>query len=225
MGEAIGNTLPMAIGVAISPVPIIAVVLMLGTPRARTNGPAFAAGWLVGLTVVGAVVLIAANGNASTSSGQPATWVSVLKLLFGVLFLLLAAHSWRGRPRAGHDGPMPKWMQTIDEFGAGKSFGAGVLLSGLNPKNLALTASAAAVIAQTDIPGGQQAVALAVFILIGSLTILVPVVIYFVMGAKAKNILDDLNHFMAAHNAAIMTVLFLVLGAKLIGDAIAGLSA
>jgi hypothetical protein len=31
--------------------------------------------------------------------------------------------------------------------------------------------------------------------------------------------------WMAAHNAAIMTVLFLVLGGKLVGDAITGLSA
>ena len=43
------------------------------------------------------------------------------------------------------------------------------------------------------------------------------------MGEKAKEILDGLKSFMAAHNAAIMTVLLLVLGAKLIGDAIAGL--
>ncbi len=44
------------------------------------------------------------------------------------------------------------------------------------------------------------------------------------MGAKAKEILDDLKGFMAAHNAAIMTVLMLVLGAKLLGDGITGLS-
>jgi hypothetical protein len=41
MGEAIGQSLPLAIGVALSPVPIIAIVLMLTTPRARANGPAF----------------------------------------------------------------------------------------------------------------------------------------------------------------------------------------
>jgi hypothetical protein len=40
MGQAIGDLLPSAVGVAISPVPIIAVILMLGTPRARSNGPA-----------------------------------------------------------------------------------------------------------------------------------------------------------------------------------------
>jgi hypothetical protein len=42
--EAIGDLLPSAIGVAISPVPIIAVILMLGTPNARATGAAFAAG-------------------------------------------------------------------------------------------------------------------------------------------------------------------------------------
>jgi hypothetical protein len=35
MGEAIGQPLPLAVGVALSPVPIIAVVLLLTTPRAR----------------------------------------------------------------------------------------------------------------------------------------------------------------------------------------------
>ena len=54
MGEAIGQSLPLAVGVALSPVPIIAVVLMLTTPRARVNGPAFVLGWLVGLGIVGA---------------------------------------------------------------------------------------------------------------------------------------------------------------------------
>ena len=224
MGEAIGNTLPMAIGVAISPVPIIAIVLMLGTPRARSTGPAFAVGWLVGLSVVGAVVLLLASGNASDDDGGPATWTSALKLALGVLFLLIAARIWRTRPIPGHEAEMPKWMQAIDTFTAGKALGAGVLLSGINPKNLALTLAAATAIAQTEIPGGEQAIALAVFVLLGSLTILAPVAIYFAMGARAAEILDVLKNWMAAHNAAIMTVLLLVLGTKLIGDALAGFS-
>jgi threonine/homoserine/homoserine lactone efflux protein len=223
-GEAIGDILPLAVGVAISPVPIIAIVLMLGTPRARANGPAFALGWLVGLTVVGAIVLVVAGGNATDDTGQPATWVSVLKLVLGVLFLLIAAKQWRGRPKAGEEAPMPKWMQAIDTFTTGKSFGFGALLSGLNPKNLALTIAAGAAIAQTDISGGQEAGVLAIFVLVGSLTILAPVVIYFAMGARAAQILEATKEWMAAHNAAIMTVLLLVLGAKLIGDAISGFS-
>ena len=224
MGQAIGEILPLAIGVAISPVPIIAIVLMLGTPRARSNGLAFALGWLAGLTIVGGALLALARGNSQEHDGGPETWVSVLKLVLGVLFILLAARTWRGRPRAGQEAVMPKWMQAIDTFTAGKSFGLGVLLSGVNPKNLALTIAAAATIAQTGISGAEAAGALAVFILIGSLSILAPVGIYFAMGARAAIILDELKTWMAAHNAAIMTVLLLVLGVKLIGDAIGGLS-
>ena len=224
MGQAIGDVLPLAIGVAISPVPIIAIILMLGTPRARSTGLAFALGWLGGLTFAGAIVLALASGNADADSGGPATWVSVLKLALGVLFLLLAVKQWRGRPQPGQEPTMPKWMQTIDTFTPGKSLGIGAILSGLNPKNLALTIAAATVIAQAGISNGQEAGVLAVFILLGSLTILAPLGIYLALGQKAAQILEGMKAWMSVHNAAIMTVLLLVLGAKLTGDAISGLS-
>jgi Sap, sulfolipid-1-addressing protein len=112
----------------------------------------------------------------------------------------------------------------IDRFTAVRSLVFGVVLSAVNPKNLALTIAAAAAIGQTGVSTGEAIGALAVFIAIGSLTILAPVVLYFVLGARAAAILDDVKAWMAAHNAAIMTILLLVLGAKLIGDAITGLS-
>jgi Sap-like sulfolipid-1-addressing protein len=224
MGKAIGDILPLAAAVAISPIPVIAIVLMLGTPRARADGVAFTIGWLAGLTIVGTILLVVAKGNATSDSGAPATWVSVLKLVFGLLFLALAAKQWRGRPKPGVEPTMPKWMQAIDTFTTGKSLGVGVLLSGANPKNLALTAAAAVSIAETGIAGGQEAVALAVFILIGSLTILAPLVIYFALGDRASPILDGLKQWMAANNATIMAVLLVVLGVKLVGDAISGFS-
>jgi threonine/homoserine/homoserine lactone efflux protein len=225
MGKAIGDILPLAIGVAISPVPIIAIVLMLGTPRARATGPAFALGWIAGLTAAGTIMLVIASGNATTGAGKPETWVSLLKLVLGALFLLLAVKQWRGRPDAGEDAVMPKWMRTIDTFKAGKATIGGVVLSGLNPKNLALTIAAAAAIAQTGISSGEEAGAMAIFVALGSLTILAPLVIYFALGSRGARILDGLKTWMAAHNAAIMAVLLLVLGFKLIGDAISGLSA
>jgi threonine/homoserine/homoserine lactone efflux protein len=224
VGQAIGEILPLAIGVAISPVPIIAIVLVLGTPRARSNGLAFALGWLAGLTIVGGALLALASGNSQENDGGPERWVSIVKLVLGVLFLLLAARTWRSRPKAGQEAAMPKWMQAIDTFTTGRSLVFGVLLSGVNPKNLALTIAAATTIAQTGISGGESAGALIVFILIGSLSILTPVFIYFALGTRAAVILDELKDWMAGHNAAIMTVLLLVFGAKLIGDAVGGLS-
>jgi threonine/homoserine/homoserine lactone efflux protein len=224
MGQAIGQVLPFALGVAISPVPIIAVVLMLVTPRARSNGPAFVVGWLLGLSIVGTIVLLVAPDGTSDSGG-PATWVSTLKLVLGVLLLLLALKQWHGRPHEGEQAPTPKWMGAIDGFTAPKALGAGAVLSGANPKNLLLTLGAAAAIVQTGISGGEQAAAYAVFAVLATIGVAVPVVIYFALGDRAGALLEGLKTWLAKNNAVIMAVLLLVIGVKLIGDAISGFSA
>jgi threonine/homoserine/homoserine lactone efflux protein len=222
MGDAIGQVLSLGVGVALSPVPIIAVVLMLGTRRARSNGPAFVLGWVAGLAVVGAIVLLAAGGADASEDGEPATWVDVVKIVLGALLLLVALRQWRGRPRAGEEAKMPGWMRTIDRFTPGRSLGVAAALSGINPKNFLLTVGAGAAISQTGAGTGAQIAALAVFIAIGTLGPGVPVAIYFALGERATRILDDLKAWMTAHNAAIMAVLCLVIGAKLIGDGISG---
>jgi threonine/homoserine/homoserine lactone efflux protein len=224
MGEAIGQVLSFGVGVALSPVPIIGVTLMLGTSRARVNGLAFIAGWILGLAVAGTIVLLASSGAGASATGQPAEWVNALKLVLGLLLALVASRQWRGRPRGGTDAAMPKWMQTIDSFKPAKAAGFGVLLSAINPKNLLLIVGAAAAIAQTGASAGKQAVALAVFVVIGTLGTGTPVVIYFAMGRRSKKILDELKGWMAQNNAAIMAVICLIIGAKLIGDAISGFS-
>ncbi len=224
MGQAIGQSLSFGVGVAISPVPIIAVVLILATPRRRVNGPAFLLGWVAGLGVLGAVVLLVSGGADASSSGSPATWVSILKLVLGALLLLVSVKQWRGRPTGDTAAALPKWMSALDTVGAGKALGMGVLLSDVNPKNLLITVGAAAGIAQTGIAAGEQAVALAVFVVIASLGVGAPVGIYFVMGDRAGRLLDAMKGWMGAHNAAIMAVLMLVIGAKLIGDGISGLA-
>ena len=223
MGDAIGQVLTFSVGVALSPVPIIAVVLMLGTPRARSNGPAFIGGWLLGLAVVGTIVLVASSSADASESGEPAEWLSVLKLVLGALLLLVALRQWRGRPRGDADAALPGWMRMIDRFKPQRAAALGVALSAINPKNLLLTVGAAAAIAQTGAGTGQQAVALAVFVLIGTLGPGLPVAIYFLMGQRAAHMLDDLKNWMGHHNAAIMAVLCLVIGAKLIGDGISSL--
>jgi threonine/homoserine/homoserine lactone efflux protein len=202
------------------------VIVMLSTPRARANGPAFLVGWLAGLTVVGTVVfLIAGWVGATDDGGEPATWENVLKLVLGLLLLLLALKQWRGRPRG--DGPEsePKWMGAVDSFTPAKTAGAGVVLSAANPKNLVLAIGAAAAIAETDISVGQEIVAYAVFVLIGTVGVAAPVFMYFALGDRARPVLDGLHGWMGRNNAVIMAVLFLVIGAKLVGDAIAGFSA
>ena len=223
MKEAIGDVLPLGVGVALSPIPIIAVVLMLVSRRARLNGPLFILGWLVGLSVVGIVMLGIAGPSNANDHGEPARWVAMLKVVLGALLVLVAVRQWRALLHDGDEPSMPAWMGAIDAFSPAKALGAGAVLSGLNPKNLLLAVGAAAAIAQTGISGAEQAGAYAMFALIGTVGVAVPVVIYFALGDRAPPVLDRLKGWMVRHNAAIMATLCLVIGAKLVGDGIAGL--
>jgi threonine/homoserine/homoserine lactone efflux protein len=224
MGEALGDLLPTAVGVAISPLPIVAVVLMLVTPRGRANGPAFLFGWLFGVAAAGAILLLIASGADASDQGEPAAWVDWLKLVLGLLLLLLAVKQFRGRPHEGEEPITPKWMGALEHFSPPKAAAAGVALSALNPKNLLLIVAGAAAIAETGISAGEQAVALLVFVLIAAVGVGAPVVIYFALGDRSRELLDRLKTWMADNNAVIMAVLLLVIGVKLIGQAITGFS-
>ena len=223
MGDLVGQILSFAVGVAVSPVPIIAVVLMLTTDRGRVNGPAFVLGWIAGLALAGTAILLLAGQADASDGGEPATWVGVLKLMLGLGLLALAVKQWRGRPADSEVAELPSWMQKIDGFAPGRALALAVALAAINPKNLLLTVGAATTIAHAGLEAGEQAVALGVFILVASLGIGAPVAIYFALGEKSASLLGGLKDWMAHNNAAIMTVLLLVLGAKLLGDGIAAL--
>ena len=220
MGQGIGEVLTFAIGVAISPVPIIAVILMLFSQRARVNGPVFLLGWVLALGVVSGVVYIVSDQGDAATSTTASDSISWGKIVLGVLLLLLAIRNWRNRPAPGTEPEMPKWMAGIDALTPGKALGLGALLAGLNPKNLILTLGAATGLAQLGLSTADAVVSLIVFAVVGSLTIVGPVVYYLLGGEHAEAELDELKSWLTVHNAAVMAVLFLVFGVDLIAKGI-----
>jgi threonine/homoserine/homoserine lactone efflux protein len=224
MGQALGDILPLAVAVAIFPVPIIAVVLVLGSDRGTAKGAAFVLTWCIGLSAIGGIVLVLGGAADANDEGEPATWVNVLLLGLGLLLLVAAVRQWRGRPSGGEEAPTPGWMRTIDEFTIAKAAGAGFALSAVNPKNLLLTAAAAAEIAEVGLSAGRQVALLLGFVLVASAGVLTPLVLALALGDRSRELLEGLRAWLARHNAVIMGLLFLLIGAKLIGDAISGFS-
>jgi hypothetical protein len=218
MGSVIGEILGSAVGVAISPVPIIAVILMLFTAKATANSLGFLLGWILGLTVAGGVVLalgLEGSGGGEADSGG---WI---KIAIGALFLVLGAKQWSGRPTGDTEPEMPGWMATIDQFNVAKSFGLAFLLAGVNPKNLGLTFSAVVKITGSGLSSGEEIATLAVFVGSASLTVAAPVLLNLVLGSKAEGTLTVMKDWLVGNNNTVMTVLFVVLGAKVLGDGIA----
>lgn len=217
--DAIGELLPLALGVAISPVPIIAVILMLLAPRAGGTSTGFLVGWVAGIVIATLLFAILAGAVGLESGGQPSALVSWIKLLLGVVMLLLALKQWKARPKPGESATLPAWMAAIDKMTPVKGASLGFLLSAVNPKNLAMCVAAGVGIA----PGGSYVVPLVVFTVIAASTVAVPVIAYAVAADRMRGPLDSLRHWLEQNNATVMFVLLLVLGVVLIGKGLGGL--
>jgi hypothetical protein len=197
------------------------MILVLATPRGRANGLLFGVGWLAGLAILDAVVLALAGPAGASEGGEPAAWTGRLKLLLGVLGAAAGGAAVARPPRPG--GGTGDAQVDGEHRQAPARRGAGPRRPPVrgHPKNAALTIAAAATIAGAGLPGREQAVVLAVFVLIGSVGVLAPLVVYLFAGEGAARTLDSWKTWAATNNAAVLAVLFLVFGFKLVGDGIA----
>ena len=223
MGPAIGEFLPMAVGVAISPIPIIAVILMLFSDRARRDSLAFLIGWVVVSALTLTVLIALASTQELSTGGEPSSTVSWLKLILGVVLVLLAVKEWRRRPMAGAEVSLPAWMEKIDSMKPVAALGLALILSVANPKNLLLIAGGAIAIAQADLSSSETAVAVLTFTLIGAVGVAIPTLGYLFMGERIQPSLDRAKAWLAANNTAVMSVLLLVIGVALLGKGLGGL--
>ncbi len=224
MGAAIGAILPHAVGIALSPLPIIAVILLLLSGRARSTSIGFLLGWIAGVAVGTAVFTVIATAFVTTA---PPAWVrptvGVVQIALGVLLLALAARQWRRRRGPGVEPALPAWLAAIDRLRFGTALGLGVLLSAVSPKNLVLLASAGVLLGGTNLTIAQAVATVAVFTLVASLTIAVPVVIALVAGDRVRTALGALHDWLVRENAVIMAVVFVVLAAVVIGKGLPAL--
>ena len=210
MGSTLGQILPLALGVGINPLPIIAMILILLTPRAKASGLTFLAGWLLGLTAVGGVAIAIANRSEGSTLAR---W---LRIIVGIAVLALAAKQWLGRPRAGEDTKKPRWMAAIETFTPARSFRLGLILSGANPKNVALTLAAAGIIVAEGLTVTEEVTLLAAFILVATAGVATPLVVFLVSGSAATRVLEAWGAWLQRNNAVIMSIVLLVIGLLLL---------
>lgn len=222
MNGVIGEVLPLALAVAVSPIPIIAAILLLLSPRARGASVGFLLGWVLGVVIV-VVLFTLISGSLPEDDGGTSPVVAIVKLLLGVLLLFVALRQWRTRPKEGQPPELPKWMSAIDSVTAVRALLLGLALSALNPKNLAMGISAGVSIGTGGLSGGQVTIAIVVFVLIAISSVAIPVIGFLLASTRLKPALESLRVWLVANNAAVMTVLLLVLGVTSIGKGIASL--
>jgi threonine/homoserine/homoserine lactone efflux protein len=212
-----------ALGIAISPVPIIVVILILFSEKATFNGIAFLTGWIAGLLLVGALILIFVTAERAVSANAFSTSTYAIKALIGFFFLLMAFKNWRDRPKKGEEPKPPKWLAKIDSVRPLESVALGAMNTSLNPKNLSLALAAGLTFMQTDLSGASAWLTPAIFIVIASSTVAVPVLYYIVSGESAEQTLNVWKAWLTANYSTILSILFLILGLQLLLEAFGSL--
>jgi threonine/homoserine/homoserine lactone efflux protein len=217
MGPVIGDILPLALGVAISPIPIIAAILMLLSPKAKGTSVGFLIGWLLGIVVAVVVFTLLAAVIPEQGADDSKPIGGTLKILLGVGLLVLALRQWRSRPGPGEEASLPKWMAAIDTMTAGRGFVLGFLLSAVNPKNLLMAASAGLIIGTAGLSVAEVTLAIVVFVLLAGCSVALPVVAYLLASKRMAAPLESLRVWLVHNNATVMAVLLLVIGVVVIG--------
>lgn len=224
LSQVIGEILPLTLAIAISPFTIVAVILMLLSPNARSAGPGFLIGWIIGISGAAAgFVLIAGALPPPRDGGGPDIVRAVVQFIFGAALLLLAGKQWRSRPAPGTDPALPKWMATIDSFTFGRALGLGLLLSVPRPKNLLMAASAGVIISGAGLSTSATVIATSVFILCSISTVLIPVVAYLFAADRLITPLEAVHAWLVRENATITSVLLLVIGVLMFGKGLGSL--
>jgi hypothetical protein len=223
MLEVIGEILPEAIAIAFNPVAIIAVILVLMSRRGKNKALGYIIGWVIGLWVIGAAIYLLMEANRGQSSAMSRN-IPGIQLLLGLAFLGMAFNELRLISRQKHNLPNQyKWFSKLDSLTVIQVFLIATAMAALNLKNIGLVLSASSSMISAGMFGPRAWAIFGLFILLGSSPIIVPVFYDYIRSPHSETRLKEWRDWLLANNALVLFILFLIMGAKLIGKGMSGL--
>lgn len=217
MGEIFAEVSLLGLAIAASPFPIIPAILLLFAPRARATGLGFLAGWVVGIVIATGVFI--ALATVIETLDEPPTWASWTRIGLGVLLLILGLLRWRNRNAQQE---IPAWMKSIDGLSPATALRLGLLLSAANPKVLLLAAAAGLGIGSAEMSTAGIIGATVGFTVIASCTVALPLLLHGIFGDRILVPLGKVRTWLQQNNAAVMSVVIIVIGAAVLVKGIQG---
>ncbi len=210
MFDALRASMPMALGIAASPSPVLALLILLMTRRASSNALYFLAGWFTGLLLVGMITLFGSGLLQITPGSSDGS--GTIRIILGVLFLLLAVLIARQIPRKGQDPDPPAWLEKLDNFRFPQSFAFGFFFAVPNLKNASLVVTGITGILPYELEPAAGVIILLLFCLIASAGVLVPPAIYLLFGKRAATVFGIMKQWLIRYRALILFLILMVFG-------------
>jgi hypothetical protein len=225
MGATFMNMLPYALGIAISPVPVTTVILTLFSARPRLNGSGFLLGWAMGIAVPAIVVMMLAINQGMDPDEPPSQLASVLRIVLGAVLLVIAIKNWIQRHKPSEGSSKPLLFKLVDAISPWKAWAVGLLFAVVtNPKNMALTVAGCIEISAARASVLESAFLLIIFVVISSLGVAAPVILYLLGGDASKKTIEAWKQWLVLHKQTVMALLFIVFGLSFVVKGLAGLN-
>jgi cytochrome c biogenesis protein CcdA len=221
--SVIGDLLPFALVITVSPINIVAAILLLFSKRPIANATMYLLGFVLGVAAALAGITALANAIGLVPVSDRSRGASALVLALGMFLIFVGARKLSHRPEPGETPDQPKWMKGIGDFGAGKSVIMGASVGALNPKNIAVAFASAAVLAMAGLPGGQQVGVIAIYTLVASIGVATPIVVALALGDRSESVLRSWREWLERNNGTVMAVIYLFFGVVLFGKGVASI--
>ena len=237
MLDLVVSLLPLALGIVMSPLAIMALVAVLLSDRARQNGVSYFAGWTLAIIAVVAVSLVLFTLAGIEDRSEPPVWTYGVRLLLGVLLALAAVVVYRrGRARVlamaeavtpsdvVEAAPqLPGWLHAVASFTPGRSAVLGFGIFALNPVDLSCAVLAGLDIHLAALSAPATATVSVAFVVVGAAPIAIPVFLVLAKGERATPVLTRLRGWIASHSTQLNAALLLFIAIVQLQKAISGL--
>jgi hypothetical protein len=215
MQDVTGAVLFAALGVAASPLPVVAVLVMLLSRRATVGSIAMASAWVLGNAVAIAVAIVFAGRIERPAQGLDLPAEGLLTALLGVGLIITAWLARRGRFRSADPLAPPRWVSAVDGFSPWGGAFIAFTNATTSPKNLALALSAGLAIQSVKSSPSVELTEATLYVAVACTAVVVPVLVYFLGGHRSRRTIERWKLTITSQASAIMEVTLFVFGAAL----------
>jgi len=220
MADVLSQLILLGIAAAFSTVPVTAAILLLLSDRRAAAAFPFLAGTVIG-TFSALSIMTLLSASLPGRSREKHDLIDRLNLWIGIALVLLGLFALARQSRRERAPRRPAWLDQIASFGALPALGIGLALN-LRPKALLLVGAGSLAIADGGLTDAAALVAIVVYTVVASSTVVAPVVAAALFPERMEPRLVAARDWLTGHAAVIGAGFLILIGGLIIGAALSG---
>lgn len=223
MASLVSDLLPIVLVAAVMPGLLIMLVIVLESPNGVAKGAALVAGMLTTRILLGALVGFIYSVEASEGAEKGGVVQATLAGALGILLLVTGIRLLF--KQEDPDASSPRWMSALAELDTRRAFLFGMGGMAIALKHWFFIIAAVQIIAYAQLGLARASLAYLIFVLLASLTVILPVLVCVLSPTRSKIWLGQLQRWLEANDRKVKIVVSFVFGLLFVWKGFTGMMA